>query len=74
MNSERTISEVEGELGITAKPLWKWKENLDKQPKKRGPFPRNGEYGFRGTDPTIGTGKCAFKEDKGNKKVLFNAA
>lgn len=26
-NGERTVSEVERELGITAGLLWKWKEN-----------------------------------------------
>lgn len=29
-NGERTVSEVDRELGITAGLLWKWKENLNK--------------------------------------------
>lgn len=33
-NGERTIAEVEQELGITSGLLWKWKESLEKQPKK----------------------------------------
>lgn len=41
-NGERTVSEVERELGITAGLLWKWKENLNKQPKKEEAFPGNG--------------------------------
>jgi len=41
-NGERTVSEVERELGITTGLLWKWKENLNKQPKKEEAFPGNG--------------------------------
>jgi transposase len=41
-NGERTVSEVERELGITAGLLCKWKENLNKQPKKEEAFPGNG--------------------------------
>jgi transposase len=41
-NGERSVSEVERELGITAGLLWKWKENLNKQPKKEEAFPGNG--------------------------------
>jgi transposase len=41
-NGERSVSEVERELGITAGLLWKWKENLNKQPKKEEVFPGNG--------------------------------
>jgi transposase-like protein len=41
-NGERTVSEVERELGITAGLLWKWKENLNHQPKKEEAFPGNG--------------------------------
>ena len=41
-NCERTVPEVERELGITAGLLWKWKENLNKQPKKEEVFPGNG--------------------------------
>jgi transposase len=41
-NGERTITEVEHELGITAGLLWKWKEDLKKQPKKEEAFPGNG--------------------------------
>jgi len=41
-NGERTITEVEQALGITAGLLWKWKENLKNQPKKEEAFPGNG--------------------------------
>jgi transposase len=41
-NGERTISEVERELGITQGLLWKWKTDLEKQPKKEDAFPGNG--------------------------------
>jgi transposase len=41
-NGERTITEVEHELGITTGLLWKWKEDLKKQPKKEEAFPGNG--------------------------------
>lgn len=41
-NGERTITEIERELGITTGLLWKWKENLKKQPKKEEAFPGNG--------------------------------
>lgn len=41
-NGERTIAEVEQELGITSGLLWKWKESLEKQPKKDEAFPGNG--------------------------------
>ena len=40
---ERTVSEVERELGITQGLLWKWKANLEKQPKKEEAFPGNGK-------------------------------
>ena len=42
-NGERTISEVERELGITQGLLWKWKADLEKQPKKEEAFPGNGK-------------------------------
>jgi len=41
-HGERTVSEVERELGITTGLLWKWKENLRKQSKKEEAFPGNG--------------------------------
>lgn len=41
-NGERTYEEIEEELGITAGLLWKWKESLNKQPKKNEAFPGNG--------------------------------
>ena len=41
-NGERTVSEVERELGITNGLLWKWKENWKKQPHKEEAFPGNG--------------------------------
>ena len=40
---ERTVSEVERELGITQGLLWKWKADLEKQPKKEEVFPGNGK-------------------------------
>jgi transposase len=40
---ERTVSEVERELGITQGLLWKWKTDLEKQPKKEEAFPGNGK-------------------------------
>jgi len=42
-NGERTVSEVERELGITQGLLWKWKADLEKQPKKGEAFPGNGK-------------------------------
>lgn len=42
-NGERTISEVERELGITQGLLWKWKADLEKHPKKEEAFPGNGK-------------------------------
>jgi transposase len=41
-NGERTISEVERELGITQGLLWKWRAELEGQPKKEEAFPGNG--------------------------------
>ena len=41
-NGERPVSEVERELGITKGLLWKWRESLEKQPKKEEAFPGNG--------------------------------
>lgn len=40
---ERSVSEVERELGITQGLLWKWKAELEKQPKKEEAFPGNGK-------------------------------
>jgi transposase len=42
-NGERPVAEVERELGITKGLLWKWKEELNKQPKKEEAFPGNGK-------------------------------
>jgi transposase len=42
-NGERSVSEVERELGITQGLLWKWKADLEKQPKKEEAFPGNGK-------------------------------
>jgi transposase len=41
-NGERSTTEIEQELGITAGLLWKWKESLNKQAKKNEAFPGNG--------------------------------
>ena len=41
-NGERSVSEVERELGITAGLLWKWREELNRRPKKEEAFPGNG--------------------------------
>ena len=41
-NGERSVSEIERELNITQGLLWKWKADLDKQPKKEEAFPGNG--------------------------------
>ena len=41
-NGERPAAEVERELGITAGMISKWKESLNKQPKKEEAFPGNG--------------------------------
>ena len=42
-NGERNVTEVERELGITQGLLWKWKADLEKQPKKEEAFPGNGK-------------------------------
>jgi transposase len=39
---ERSIAEIERELGITEGLLWKWMNDLKKQPKKEEAFPGNG--------------------------------
>jgi len=39
---DRTITEIEQALGITAGLLWKWKENLKNQAIKDEAFPGNG--------------------------------
>lgn len=41
-NSERTVTEIEQELGITAGLLWKWRDSLKKQSSKEEAFPGNG--------------------------------
>jgi transposase len=41
-NGERSVSEVERELGITTGLLWKWKGELEKLPRKEEAFPGNG--------------------------------
>ncbi len=41
-NGERTQTEIEHELGITKGLLGKWKEALERQPKKGEAFPGNG--------------------------------
>ncbi len=41
-NGERSLYEIERELGITKGMLGKWVENLKKQPKKEEAFPGNG--------------------------------
>ena len=41
-NSERSIAEIERELGITPGLLSKWKRELNRQPKKEEAFPGNG--------------------------------
>lgn len=42
-HGERSVSEVERELGITQGLLWKWREELERQPKKEEAFPGNGK-------------------------------
>jgi transposase len=42
-NSERTASEIERELGITNGLLSRWKQRLDKVPRKEEVFPGNGK-------------------------------
>ncbi len=69
---ERSVSEVERELGITQGLLWKWKADLEKQPKKEEAFPGNGrltdtEARIRQLEREVAT----LKEDKEIlKKVL----
>ena len=41
-NGERTLLEVEKELGITPGLLGKWKDELNHHPKKEEAFPGNG--------------------------------
>lgn len=41
-NGERCASEIERELGITNGLLGKWKQELNRQPKKEEAFPGNG--------------------------------
>ena len=69
---ERTVSEVERELGITQGLLWKWKTDLEKQPKKEEAFPGNGK--LTDTDARIRQLEreiALLKEDKDIlKKVL----
>lgn len=42
-NSERPAIEIETELGITPGLLSRWKQKLDKLPKKEEAFPGNGK-------------------------------
>jgi transposase-like protein len=42
-NGERSMSDVERELGITKGLLTKWRDALQKQPKKEEAFPGNGK-------------------------------
>jgi len=42
-NGERPLAEIERELGITKGLIWKWRESLEKQPKKEEAFPGNGK-------------------------------
>jgi len=42
-NSERPASEIERELGISSGLLSRWKQLLDKVPKKEEAFPGNGK-------------------------------
>jgi len=41
-NSERSMAEIERELGITTGLLGKWRDDLRKSPKKEDAFPGNG--------------------------------
>ena len=41
-NGERSKIEIEHELGITKGLLGKWKEAMERQPKKEEAFPGNG--------------------------------
>jgi transposase len=41
-NGERSMSEVERDLGISSGLLWRWINTLKKQPKKDEAFPGNG--------------------------------
>jgi transposase-like protein len=71
-NGERSVSEVERELGITQGLLWKWKADLEKRPKKEEAFPGNGK--LSDTDARIRQlerENALLKEDKEIlKKVL----
>jgi len=42
-NGERSLAEIERELGITKGLIWKWRESLEKQTKKEEAFPGNGK-------------------------------
>lgn len=42
-NGERSVAEVERELGITQGLLWKWKADLEGHSKKEEAFPGNGK-------------------------------
>jgi transposase len=42
-NSERSMAEIERELGITTGLLAKWRDTLQKIPKKEEAFPGNGK-------------------------------
>jgi transposase len=42
-NSERSLSEIERELGITTGLLGRWKQKLDQSPRKNEVFPGNGK-------------------------------
>ena len=50
-NGERSVAEVERELGITKGLLWKWRGSLEKLPKKEEAFPGNGR--MMGTEARI---------------------
>ena len=69
---ERSESEVEIDLGITKGLLWKWRDELERQPKKEEVFPGNGR--LTDTDARIRQlerENALLKEDKEIlKKVL----
>lgn len=72
-NGERSVSEVERELGITAGLLWKWREELNRLPKKEEAFPGNGK--LRDTEAYIRKLEreiAILREDKEILKKVLN--
>ena len=68
-NGERTLLEVEKELGITAGLLGKWKDELNHQAKKGRSLSWEWETDrYRGPHPAIGTRKCIAETGQRNPK------